>query len=184
MFEFFFNYSPAVFPKGRVRAARRVAGVAPAAGDVTATAGLGWWIYRRRGDFAPGMSHWRPAVIWLLRSALVAVVLLLLWQPALRVATLKPQQNIVAVVLDDSRSMAVEENGTTRSAEAIKVLDSGLLDKLSEQFQVRLYRMGAGIERIQAFDNLAVEQTGRRASATVSASWWPSRPACRSARWC
>ena len=34
------------------------------------------------------------------------MLLLMLWQPALSVTTLRPQQNIVAVVADDSRSMA------------------------------------------------------------------------------
>ena len=38
---------------------------------------------------------------------MAALLLLMLWQPAISVATLKPQQNIVAVVVDDSRSMAI-----------------------------------------------------------------------------
>jgi hypothetical protein len=37
-----------------------------------------------------------------------AVLLLMLWQPALSVATLRSQQNVVAVVLDASLSMALE----------------------------------------------------------------------------
>ena len=38
----------------------------------------------------------------------------MLWHPAISVATLKPQQNIVAVVVDDSRSMSISEDGKTR----------------------------------------------------------------------
>ena len=48
----------------------------------------------------------RAAVVWLLQTALAALLLFLLWHPALSVATLRPQQNIVAVVVDDSASMA------------------------------------------------------------------------------
>ena len=41
------------------------------------------------------------------RPLLAALLLFLLWHPALSVATLQPQQNIVAVVVDDSSSMAI-----------------------------------------------------------------------------
>ena len=44
--------------------------------------------------------------IWGTQSALVALILLLLWQPAMMVSELSSQQNIIAVVVDDSRSMA------------------------------------------------------------------------------
>ena len=40
----------------------------------------------------------------------------MLWHPALSVATLRPQQNIVAVVVDDSASMAVDDAGEDRVA--------------------------------------------------------------------
>ncbi len=73
----------------------------------------------------------------------------MLWQPALSIATLKPQQNIVAVVVDDSRSMAIEENGSSRRDQAVKTLDSGLLQALRNRFQVRLYRAGDTLARIQ-----------------------------------
>ena len=57
------------------------------------------------------MRNWRAGVIWLLQSAVAALMLLLLWQPAIMVAELKPQQNIIAVLVDDSRSMAIADNG-------------------------------------------------------------------------
>ena len=44
-------------------------------------------------------------------AVLAAVLLFMLWHPALSVATLKPQQNIVAVVVDDSTSMSVADEG-------------------------------------------------------------------------
>src|SRR5215472_10481536 len=57
----------------------------------------------------PGASlslrTWRAFVIWLLESSVVALLLVLLWRPAIAIAELKPQQNIVAVLVDDSRSM-------------------------------------------------------------------------------
>ena len=45
-------------------------------------------------------------------GGLVALVLLLLWEPAITVAELKSQQNIIAVLMDDSRSMSIADAGT------------------------------------------------------------------------
>ena len=36
------------------------------------------------------------------------LILFLLWHPALSIATLRPQQNVVAVLVDDSRSMGIK----------------------------------------------------------------------------
>jgi len=47
--------------------------------------------------------------IWLLESGLIALILFLLWHPALSIATLRPQQNVVAVLVDDSRSMNIAD---------------------------------------------------------------------------
>ena len=83
------------------------------------------------GDVAPqgrdGAGGLKPAVIWLLQTCLAALLLLMLWHPAISVATLKPQQNIVAVVVDDSRSMSISEDGKTRLERARSALDGGLI---------------------------------------------------------
>lgn len=73
------------------------------------------------------------------------VLLILLWQPALSVSMLKPQQNVVAVVVDASTSMALEG----RIGQAKGLLDSGLLDQLKKRFPVRLYRAGRTLERVE-----------------------------------
>src|SRR6266404_6601366 len=150
MFEFLFKYPATVFSKGQfVLLAAWPAwtlGLAIAAIAV----GLGWQISRGRG-FLTGA---RPVAIWLLETLLAALVLFLLWHPAISIATLRPQQNVVAVLIDDSRSMAVPENGTTRLAQAEKLLNGGLLANLEKKFQLRLYRFGKNLERIQMVDQL------------------------------
>src|SRR5579871_3599277 len=145
MFEFLFKYSPAVFSKGRIVfltpwpiwlliiAILGVAGL------------LYWHVIRHRG-YLKGM---RPVFIWLMQTAMLALLLLMLWHPALSVATLRPQQNMVAVLVDDSRSMGTSESGQTRLAQAQKALkDNGLLDELSKKFQVRLYQFDKDIKRV------------------------------------
>ena len=71
-----------------------------------------------------------------MQSAFVALILLLLWQPAMTVAALSSQQNIIAVVVDDSRSMAIADSGgKTREAAALAALqDGGVLSGLQTAF--------------------------------------------------
>ncbi len=83
-----------------------------------------------------------------------ACCLFLLWQPALSIATLRPQQNIVAVVIDDSKSMATGEDGHSRKDQVLATLNGGLLNSLKSKFQVRLYRLGDHLERIESLDKL------------------------------
>ena len=100
------------------------------------------------------MRSWRAWVIWGLQTLLAALVLVLLWQPAITVAELKPQQNIIAVLVDDSRSMAISEDGSTRQAQAVKALQNGVLASLNRSFQTRLYRVDDVPARIDSLKDL------------------------------
>ncbi|HEY3841020.1 MAG TPA: glutamine amidotransferase [Bryobacteraceae bacterium] len=152
MFEFFFKYSPAVFSKGRIVFLTPWPHWLLLLGILGAAGLLYWHVIRHRG-YLKGL---RPLVIWLLQTAMLALLLLLLWHPALSVATLRPQQNMVAVLIDDSRSMGTPESGKTRLAQAQKALkDNGLLDELSKKFQVRLYEFDKDIKRVNDVSAIA-----------------------------
>ena len=59
-------------------------------------------------------------------------------------AELSSQQNIIAVVVDDSRSMGIaDSDGKTREAAALAALNGGVLAGLQKRFQTRLYRLGS-----------------------------------------
>jgi len=58
------------------------------------------------------------------------------------------------VLVDDSRSMAIEENGSTRQAQAVAALQGGLLDSLNRSFQTRLYRVDDVTTRIDTLKDL------------------------------
>src|SRR5437667_11810316 len=145
MFEFFFKYSPVVFSRGNFVFLSPWPLWALWLMMALGAGWLAWQIHRNQGL----LSGLRPAGVWILQTALVALVLFLLWHPALSVATLRPQQNVIAVVVDESRSMSLNDAGGTREAAAKSVLDSGVLKGLSDRFQVRLYRFGKEPERIQ-----------------------------------
>src|SRR5436305_760450 len=130
MFELLFKYPQAVFSRGTFVLLGGwplwLLFVAMLAG----AAGLGFLVWKRAGSGR--MAGLRGAAVWLLQTLLMAVLLMMLWHPALSIATLRPQQNIVAVLVDDSASMAQPDEvaGATRSAAAANVLNSGLLNSL------------------------------------------------------
>src|SRR5260370_6237347 len=127
---------------------------------VGAGVGLGWLIWARRSAAVPKLRTWRAWVVWGLEALLIALVLLLLWEPAITVAELSSQQNIIAVLVDDSRSMGIADSGSdgkqTREAAAVKALQDGVLAGLQKRFQTRGYRLdskvgqGEGLEEVQA----------------------------------
>ena len=117
-------------------------------------AALAWLIRSRLAQAAPVMRSWRAWLVWALQTLLAIMILILLWQPAITVAELKPQQNIIAVMVDDSRSMAVTENGSTRQAQAVQALQNGVLAGLNHSLQTRLYRVDDVPARIDSLNDL------------------------------
>jgi len=145
MFELLFKYPANLFQKGHFVFLTPWPLWLLGLGVLAAGAILFWHVRRNHGM----LSGMRPLAIWLLETSLIALLLFLLWHPALSVATLRPQQNVVAVLLDESHSMTISDESGTRLARAQSVLDGGLLRALATRFQVRLYRFGADAQRIQ-----------------------------------
>jgi uncharacterized membrane protein len=153
MFEFFFKYPIPVFTKGKWILLGAWPGWLLALLTAVAIGGLAWLVWRGLPEAAPRMRNWRAWVIWGLEAAMVALLLTLLWEPAITVAELKSQQNIIAVLVDDSLSMNIPDAGadgkTTREAAAVKALEDGVLAGLQKKFQVRIYRLDGRLAWVQ-----------------------------------
>jgi hypothetical protein len=149
MFEFLFKYPLAAFHKGElVLLGGWPHWLLPVLILLTGAV-LGLLLFTRyRAQSPPVLRGSRLGAIWLLEVLTAAVVLTLLWQPALVVTELQPRQNIVAVLVDDSSSMGRSEGGSTREEQAVRALQSGILDRLRRNFQTRLYRFDASLTRI------------------------------------
>jgi uncharacterized membrane protein len=169
MFEFFFKYPIPVFTKGKYILLGAWPGWVLALLVVVCTAGLAWLIWRRLPEAAPRVRNWRAWLVWGLEAAMVALLLLLLWEPAITVAELKSQQNIIAVLVDDSRSMAIADAGAdgnaTREAAAVKTLQDGVLAGLQKKFQTRVYRLDGGLTRLAASEKDSGDGGSQLASA-------------------
>jgi len=163
MFEILFKYPASLFHKGQFVFLTPWPLWLLAIAILVAGALLFWHVRRNHGM----LSGLRPIAIWVLETCMVALILFLLWHPALSVATLRPQQNVVAVLVDDSRSMSIADASGTREAAAKQVLDSGLLKALGDRFQVRLYKFGKEPERIQKSDQLTASAAASRIGDTL-----------------
>jgi uncharacterized membrane protein len=179
MFEFFFKYPSPVFTKGKYILLGSWPGWVLVLLIVLSAGGLAWLMWRRLPEMSPrvrgakvdevqprGLRYWRVWLLWGVEATMVALLLVLLWEPAITVAELKSQQNIIAVLVDDSRSMGIADAGAdgreTREAAAVKVLEDGVVAGLKKKFQVRVYRVNEGLERVEGPDKL----TGANGSAT------------------
>jgi uncharacterized membrane protein len=162
MFEFFFKYPRSLYARGQFS----LLGAWPkwmlVLFILVAAAGLAWLIRSRLAQAAPVIRGWRAWIIWGLQTLLAALILVLLWQPSITVAELKPQQNIIAVLVDDSKSMAMSENGVTRQDQAVKALQNGVLASLNRSFQTRLYRVDDVPARIDNLKDLHPDKPSTR----------------------
>lgn len=160
MFQFLFKYPVPVFTKGRFVLLGGWPAWALAVLIVAAAGGLALLIRWRLRRATPELRSWRGWLIWGLQSALVALVLLLLWQPAMMVSELNSQQNIIAVVVDDSRSMRIaDSDGKTREAAALAALSDSVLAGLQKRFQTRVYRLGRELTRVDGDQGIAPVET-------------------------
>ena len=160
MFELLFKYPRAVFSKGTFVLLGGWPEWLLGTAILAAAVGLAILVWNRSAG-SVRVHGLRSAAVWILQTLLASVLLLMLWHPALSVATLRPRQNIVAVVVDDSGSMAIQDasSGGSRLAQAKSVLDNGVIQSLQQRFQVRLYRLSDQLTRIERLDRLTA--TGR-----------------------
>ncbi len=124
-----------------------VIGVLPLAVLVAAGIAVGWLGVRRLRN--TGLAD--KLVLGGLRTAAFLLVGLLLLRPTLVLSRAIAQRNVLAVVLDDSRSMAVADvNGGTRTAAVQRAFgdSTGLMHDLADRFAVRVFRAGADADPI------------------------------------
>jgi uncharacterized membrane protein len=77
--------------------------------------------------------------VGILQSLLAAAVLCLLWHPVLNVERVRDRENVLAVAIDASASMAYGDGDRSRLQEVAGALQNGTLAKLEDTFEVRLF---------------------------------------------
>jgi uncharacterized membrane protein len=151
MFQLLFKYPSPVFTKGQFVLLGKWPEWLLLVLMLVAAGGLAALISWRLRHSETQLQVGRVGAVWGMQSAMVAVLLLLLWQPAMIVGELSSRQNIIAVVIDGSRSMGIDDSeGKTREAAAIATLNGGVLAGLRSRFETRIYRLGGGLTQVAA----------------------------------
>ncbi len=164
MFEFLFKYPQTVFRKGEFVFANGWPGWLLVLVILAAGGGLAWHLRKNSGRLAG-----RPLqAVGVLQFLTAALALLMLWQPAVSIQSLRSQQNVVSLLVDTSRSMAIEEDGLARLEHVRAALDGGFLEQLEEKFRVRLYAFSSGLERVPSLETIVPHGGSTRIGETVA----------------
>lgn len=109
-----------------------------------AAVGVAAWGYAR----VQGLPRGQRWVLGGLRALALLVAVACLARPTLVVASAVPQRNVLGVLLDDSRSMALRDAGPESRADLVERAfadSSALVSALGERFALRFYRFAADV---------------------------------------
>jgi uncharacterized membrane protein len=159
IFEALFSYSPFIFRNGTFRFDVTPASLAAAllVGVVAAAVVFTY----RRVRVNEGRVRDR-VVLTTLRILALAVVLFCLFRPTLVVRAAVNQQNVVAVLLDDSRSMQIPDHSNESRAQFLREQfgpNGALLKSLNDRFLVRIFRFSSTAGRLTSVDEMKFDGT-------------------------
>jgi hypothetical protein len=117
------------------------------------------WVYRHT---VPPVVSWKRTILKILRGLSLAVLLLLLWKPVLSIFIQHNDSPILAVLIDDSASMGLQESNNKRSDVVETILKNPVWSDLGERFDIRYFAFADSPQVLanRQFDSLAFNHTG------------------------
>jgi hypothetical protein len=127
-----------------------------------------WAVYYK--TTRPLTGPWKAWFIGL-RSAVLVLLLFCLLRPVVTTTQVAPQETYLAVLIDNSQSMAITDmpGGDSRQQVVQEAfLDDGLLDELSESFQLRSFSFDKQAQRVNSLDAVAEPGTASSIDGALS----------------
>jgi uncharacterized membrane protein len=149
IFEFFFKYKPIIYQKGHL--AFQLLGSPGWFMLFVVAAVIGaYYAYRY---VARDKHSWGLVA---LRAATFALLAFIFLRPVMNISTVLPQESYMAVVIDNSESMNIKDDGiVTRSEQLAKQFEAtDFFKRLSDKFKVRIFRFDREAERIERPDQM------------------------------
>ena len=170
IFQALFSYSPFVFQQGEFRFDLTPASLAAAVlvGVVAAGAVLTY----KRVRVNEGRVRDR-VVLTTLRLLALAVVLFCLFRPTLVVRAAVDQQNVVAVLLDDSRSMQIPDQNSQARGQFVRsqfAPGGALMKSLSDKFLVRTFRFSSNSGRLGSTEEMKFDGVQTKLGPALSSA--------------
>jgi uncharacterized membrane protein len=169
LFQFLFDYRPHVFRQAEFRFSPP-AGITFAAAIVIAALVIAFVSYR----MVRTRVNWREqAILGALRLAGLALILFCIFRPVLIVRAAVSQQNVIGVLIDDSRSMQIGDAGGTRADFARRTFasaDSPTMRALADRFLIRTFRFSSSTARLSNPSELTFGGTQTRLAGAIQSA--------------
>ena len=166
LFSFFFKYKSSIFSKGQLELSSRPS-LMMALIMLLIICALIYFLYFRTSTKLDSLPRISLAA---LRTALLAVLALILMRPTLVVSSVIPKANTLAVIADDSRSMQINDEGTITRLQAVKDLlkaDSKFSKGVEEKFKTNLYKFSSDATRLKESEELKAEGSSSDIAGTL-----------------
>jgi uncharacterized membrane protein len=157
MFEFFFKYTPIVYERGRL-AFQLVGSPWWFLLFIAAAIAGAWYAYK-----SVTAEKWSAGIV-ALRALTFTILAFIFLRPVLNVSTVLPQESYMAVVIDNSESMNIKDDGQSARSQLLQqeFESTDFFKRLSDKFRVRTYRFDRDAQRIERPDQLTY--AGKRTS--------------------
>jgi uncharacterized membrane protein len=169
LFQFLFEYRPTVFRQGDFRFAPP-AGAPVAAAVVIAAVAMAFVSYR----ILRTRVHWKErAALAALRLVALGILLFCIFRPVLVVKAAVAQQNVVGILIDDSRSMQLTDANGARGDLVKKTFgdpDSSIMKALSDRFLIRTFRFSSSTARLSSPAELTFAGTQTRLAGAIESA--------------
>ena len=164
IFELLFKYRPLLYERGTIAFHPSWAFYITWLLAAAAVAGS-YMLYRRTAAVLPPI--WRYGLSGL-RAAAFLILLFLFLQPVLRLHSVIPQKNFVAVAYDMSKSMEIRDGPERKSRleveqHLLRPDNNPMLQSLAQKFKLRFFRFSKSAERTR--------DSGTRRTAATAPIW-------------
>jgi uncharacterized membrane protein len=170
LFQFLFEYRPHVFRQAEFRFSPP-AGATVAAAVIIAALIIAFISYR----LVRSRVQWRErTMLAALRLAALTLILLCICRPVLVVKAAVSQQNVIGVLIDDSRSMQIADTGTGTRADFVRRTfgnpDSPEMKALADRFLIRTFRFSSSTSRVANATDLTFNGTQTRLAGAIQSA--------------
>jgi uncharacterized membrane protein len=152
MFEYLFKFGPAVYEQGRWLW-RSLPATYVLLGVMIVLLVIAFFLYHKTAS--PLRRPWRVLLTGL-RFAALGLILFCLLEPVLSVSTTVPRKSSVLLLVDDSKSMGIEEENGARRRQIQELLgcESGLLANLKKNFRLETFRFAEQVSPMASANDL------------------------------
>jgi len=119
--------------------------------------GFTYYVYRVT---IPDIPKKKKILLILLRAFAFALLLLLIFEPLLTLIKNNKEEPILAVLIDNSKSMAIEEREYNRSEELKKIINSNLFTEIKQIGNIEYFLFADKLKQIDNFTSDSIDLMG------------------------